>query len=255
MTAGSFPAAPAERRAIVVLKQHDVEKCSYEPGAARVLLDEEVYVLQFPVRQIGEVPASLQNIIDAGLARPGVVLVQSPFDADSYEDAELAPQRFALAKHMHFSTFCMHLGAKEVSVKQIVLRTRSGTSTADVKTQRLGQSAQVQGRIGELARFRAEMNLRDEFSGGPADVATAEKLLRRTGLWSDSSLRSLLDMRRDAKNQLRTRELALSLSNEAKTNLSVVGRLKVPAFVSLSAAYDRIAREQHDFTLTVVVRF
>ena len=52
-----------------------------------------------------------------------------------------------------------------------------------------------------------------------------------------------------------TRKLVLSLSSEAKSNLNVVGRLKVPAFVKLSAEYDRVVREQYDYTLTVLVRF
>ena len=40
------------------------------------------------------------------------MLVQSPYDPDTYEDASLAPQRFALAKLMYFSMLCMHLGAE-----------------------------------------------------------------------------------------------------------------------------------------------
>jgi len=47
----------------------------------------------------------------------------------------------------------------------------------------------------------------------------------------------------------------ISLSSEAKSNLNVVGRLKIPAFVKLSADYDRVVKEQQDYTLTVVVRF
>lgn len=101
MTTGTFPEDPSIRKAVLVLHDHDIERCSYEPGAAQALLDEEAFVLQFPLRSQGSHPASLQNILDAGLARPGNVLVQSPYDVDSYEEAALAPQRFALAKHMY----------------------------------------------------------------------------------------------------------------------------------------------------------
>jgi hypothetical protein len=255
MATGSFPSDPSSRKAVLVLQEHDIEKCAYEPGAAQALLDEEAYVLQFPLRTQGEIPVALQNIVDAGLARPGNMLVQSPYDIDSYEEAALAPQRFALAKHMYFSTLCMHLGAKEVVVEQIDLRTRSGKSTLDVKGERLGASAQVSVETEELEKFRAQMHLRDEFEGGPADVAAAERLLRRTGLLADPNMRTLVEMRRDGANQLKTRKLVLSLSSEAKSNLNVVGRLKVPAFVKLSAEYDRVVKEQQDYTLTVVVKF
>ena len=149
----------------------------------------------------------------------------------------------------------MHLGAKEVSVEQIDLRTRAGKSTLDIKGERLQASAQLTVENQELERFRAQLNLRDEFAGGPADVVAAERLLRRTGLWSDPNMRTLLEMRRDGTNQLLTRKLVLSLSSEAKNNLSVVGRLKIPAFVKLSGKYDRVVQEQYDYTLTVLVRF
>lgn len=219
------------------------------------MLDEEAHVLQFPVRAHDDAPTALRNIVDAGLARPGNVLVLSPYDADTYEEAALAPQRFALAKHMYFSTLCMHLGAKEVVVEQIELRTRSGKSTLEVKGERMGAGAQ--GTVGaeDLEKFRAQMNLRDEFEGGRADVVAAERLLRSTGLWADANMRTLIEMRREGANQLKTRKLVLSLSSEAKSNLNVVGRLRIPAFVKLSAEYDRVVKEQQDYTLTVVVKF
>lgn len=255
MTTGSFPDDPGSRKAILILQQHDLEKCAYEPGAAQSLLDEEAYILQSPVRPQGEVSTALRNIVDSGLARPGTMLVQSPFDPNTYEEASLAPQRFALAKHMYFSTLCMHLGAKEVSVEQIDLRTRAGKTSVDVKGERLGASAQASIEAEEIESFRAQLNLRDEFAGGAPDFAAAERLLRRTGLLADPNMRTLLEMRRDGANQLLTRKLVLSLSSEAKSNLNVVGRLKVPSFVKLSVEYERVVKEQHDYTLTVIVRF
>lgn len=255
MAAGSFPADPSSRKAILVLQQHDLERCAYEPDAAKALLDEEAYVLQFPVQEKDGMPVALKNIIDAGLARRGGVLVQSPYDSDAYEDASLAAQRFALAKHMYFSMLCMHLGAKEVSVEQIDLRTCEGNTTLNVSGDRVDGSAQTTINSHELENFRAQMNLRDEFVGGDPDVVAAERLLRRTGLWAEPNMRTLLEMRREGSNQLLTRKLKLSLSSEAKSNLNVVGRLKIPAFVKLSGEYGKVVREQCDYTLTVLVRF
>lgn len=255
MATGSFPENPGSRKAILILQQHDLEKCAYEPGAAQSLFDEEAYVLEYPLRPLGEVSTALENIVDANLARPGTVLVQSPFDSNAYEEASLAPQRFALAKHMYFSTLCMHLGAKEVTVEQIDLRTSSGKTSVDVKGERLGGSAQVTLDAENLETFRAQMNLHDVFTGGPADVVAADRLLRRTGLLNDPNMRTLVEMRRDGANQLKSRRLVLNLSSEAKSNLNVVGRLNVPSFVKLSVEYDRVVREQHEYTLTVFVKF
>lgn len=255
MATGRFPDDPGNRRAVLVLREHDIEKCAYEPGAAQALLDEEAYVLPFPIRMQGAVPLALRNILDGGFARPGNILVQSPYNVDAYEEAALAPERFALAKHMYFSKLCMLLGAKEVVVEQIELRTRSGKSALNVKGERPEGSAQVTVEREELDKFRAQMHLRDQFEGGPADIVAAEQLLRQTGLLADPKMQALVEMRRDHANRLKMRELVLSLSSEAKSNLNVVGRLKVPTFVRLSAEYDRGVKEQHDYTLTAVVRF
>lgn len=255
MPTGSFPSDPAKRRAILILQKHDVEKCFYEQGAAKALLDDEVHILQLPARPESEISTALQNILDAGLARPRSMLVQSPYDSDTYEEASLAPQRYALAKHMLFSTFCMRLGAKEVSVDQIENQTRTGKVTLEVKGKRLGSSAELTVEQKEIAKIAVQMNLRYEFTGGPPDLGGAEQLLRRTGLWADSGMRSLLEMRSDGSNQLLTRKLVLSLSNDAKSNLKVVGRLKLPAFIKLSAELDRVVHEQYDFTVTEIVRF
>ncbi len=255
MATGSFPDDPSSRKAILVLHEHDIEKCTYEPNAAQALLDEEAYVLPFPLQLHGDAPLALRNIVDAGLVRPGSMLVQSPYDSDSYEEAALAPQRFALAKHMYFSRLCMHLGAKEVVVEQIDLTTRSGKTSLDVKGERHGVGGQVGIRTEELEKFRAHMHLRDEFEGGAANIDAADGLLRRTGLVNDLNLRTLIEMRRDNSNPIKSRKLVLNLSSETKNNLNVVGRLKVPAFIKLSAEYDRVMKEQQDYTLTVVVKF
>jgi hypothetical protein len=255
MTTGLFPSDPGSRKVILVLHQHDVEKCLYEPGAAQLLLDDEAYVLQSPILPQTPIPAALQKILDAGLARPGSVLVQSPYDPDDYADLLLALQRYALAKQTYFSMFCMHLGAKEVTVEQIDLRTRSSTMTLRTQAGGLGRNAQLAIESEELAKFRNQMNLHDEFAGSPPDVTAAEGLLRRTGLWADPSMRTLLEMRRGGANPLATRKLVLSLSSEVKGYLSVVGRLTIPPFIKLSAEYGRVVREEYEYTSTVLVRF
>lgn len=257
MTTGSFPVDPSSRKAILILTTHDIEKCGYEPDAAQPLLDHEAYVLHFPLlsQEKAKAPLALQNIDAAGLIRPGNMLVQSPYDVESYEEVALAPQRFALAKHMYFSTLCMHLGAKEVIVEQIDLRTLTGKTRLNVKGERPVAGAQLSVDTEKLEQFRAQLHLRDEFEGGAPNIELAERLLRKTGLFWDPNMRSLFEARRDGGNRMKTRELTLSLSSEARNNLNVVARLKVPSFVKLSADYDNVLKEHRDYTLTVVVRF
>lgn len=67
-------------------------------------------------------------------------------------------------------------------------------------------------------------------------------------------MKSLLDMRR-GENMLKKRTLIINLSNEAKSNMNVAGRLKVPAFVNHQADYSRIIDEQYSYELTMEVQF
>jgi len=239
-----------------VLNEHDIEKCAYELDHAELLVADEAYVLPFPVPRSPDHPVALKNILNAGLARPGCLLIQSPFEPNTYDDAETATERFALTKHVYFSEFCMYLGAREVSVDQIDLRTASGRSSLLLKGEKPGVvSGAITATSEELDRFRAQLSLRDEFTGGAPELERAERHLRHRGLWSDPSMHSLLDMRRSESNHLLTRTLTITLSSESKRNLDVVARLRVPAFVRLSANYNKIIQNQSEFTLTVTVRF
>lgn len=255
MATGSFPRDPGERRVIVVLKQDDIERCSYEPGAEKTLCDDEVHVLESPARPQHDPPLALQRILDSDLARPGWVLVQSPFDSDTYVEASEAPRRFALAKHMYFSELCRLLGAREVNVEQLDARTKTSKSTFDIKGERAGTRARVTVLDESLERLRAEMHLRDVFAGGPANVEAAEELLRKRCLLADPNMVALVEMCRSGSNRLVRRQLVLNLSSEARSNLSVAGRLKLPAFVNLSADFSRVISEQHEYGLTVSVDF
>jgi len=241
----------------MVLDQHDLDRCEYEPHASKLLLDDEAYILSVPIGRQDPIPAALQNIIDSDLARAGKMLVQSPFDHDCYVEAECAAQSFALAKHLHFSIVCKILGAKEVRVEQINLRTSKSSMSANCEGMILVNGIPVYGTAtGEsesLQRLRAQLTLSNKYAGGEPDVEAAEQYLRCFRLFGDMSMRSILEMRRGS-NQLIEHKLVLSLSNEAKSNLKVAARLMVPA-VSLSAKFSRVVEDGHDYTITVLVRF
>lgn len=255
MSTGTFPPDPLSRKAVYVLQQHDIEKCAYEPGSGQILLDEEAYVLPFPIVISDDSPTALQNIIHADLARPGRVLVQSPFDPNNYEDAADAPQRFALEKHMLFARLCGLLGATEVSVEQIDLRSRSTKISINAGGEVLDKGGQVEATLDEVEQLRTKMTLSHKFKGAPPNVEAARNLLRKYRLGSDPGMRGLVDMMEDGGNQMVEQKLTISLSSEAKNNLSVIARLTLPSFVKLSAEYDRVTKEQYDLSLTVLVKF
>lgn len=253
MTASTWPNEPYHRKAVLVLNQKDIDALRYKEGGADLLLNEEVYILPFSLRNSNPV---VQDLIDSGLVQQDAVLIQSPFDKDRYENSKQAMERFALDKHLHFSTLCMNLGARAVTVEQIEKK-----NTEDKKTYSLqgGQSMRGTGGVKiedeEVASFCNKLTLQDTFQGGSPDVPAAEEHLRRTGLIGDADMRSLLDLRRNPNNLLTSRKLQLNMTSEVKRNFNVLASLNIPAYLDLEAGYDRHLREQTEFTLTVKVDF
>ena len=111
----TWPDEPHRRKTVLVLNQQDIDALHYEEGGADLLLNEEVYILSSSLQESNPV---IQDLVDSGLVQPGAVLIQSPFDKNIYENSMQALRRFALDKHLHFSTLCMYLGARAVTIEQ-----------------------------------------------------------------------------------------------------------------------------------------
>jgi hypothetical protein len=252
MTTGAFPDDPSARRAVVVLEQHEIENCSRK-GDTQILMDPQTHVLVYPITD-DDVGSALTNILDAGLNRPGTVLIQSPFDLDEYVDAAEASQQFALAKHTLFSNFCQLLGATRVSITQMDIITNGSLTTIMVDGGR--RYAAAEGSLEKTANdsLCSRLSLVDEYKGDKPNVEEAEKLLRSSRLGGDPNMKSLLQARKAAGNPLTKRTLTLNLSTEADKNLKVVGRLQLP-LAAFGAEYASAVKQTKEYTLTVEVWF
>ncbi len=119
----TWPNEPHRRKTVLVLNQQAIDALRFEEGGADLLLNEEVYILPSSLKEANPV---VQDLIESGLVQPGAVLIQSPFDKNIYGNSIQAVERFALAKHLHFSKLCMNLGAREVTVEQIEFKNTEG---------------------------------------------------------------------------------------------------------------------------------
>lgn len=252
MTIGAFPADPSGRRAVVVLDQHEIENCSRK-GETQILTDPQTHVLVYPITD-NNVGQALTNILDAGLDRPGTVLIQSPFDLDEYVDAAEASQQFALAKHTLLSNFCQLLGATRVSVTQMDIVTNGSVKT--MKADGGHRVATAEGSLEKTANdsLWSQLSLVDEYKGYEPDVEAAEKLLRSSRLAADPNMKSLLQARKAAGNPLTKRTLTVNLSTEANKNLKVVGRLHLP-MAAFGAEYASAVKQTKEYKLTLEVLF
>ncbi len=252
MTMGVFPEDPSDRRALLVLEQHDIENFSRK-GETQLLTDSLTHVLACPIIE-DKGNQALSNILEAGLNRPGTILIQNPFNLDEYADAVDAIEQFALAKHMFLSNFCQLLGATKVSVTQLDIVTNGETQTIKVNGGRLDISAKGSVEQSVNDNVCSQLSLIDEFGGGDPNLEAAEKLLRSTRLSGDPNMRSLLQARKVAGNPLTRRTLTVNLSTEANKNLKVLGRLKLPA-ATFGVEYESALKQTKIYTLTLEVLF
>ena len=258
MATGPFPEDAQRRKAIFVLGRPEIDRCEYTEGGPDLLLNEEIHILEYPLQDASGI---VQDIDDRGLVRPGAVLVQSPFDGDRYESVMEARNLFALEKRYHFSTFCMHLGARRVAIEEIWLR--KGEETKTWKAEVGGGISKFVASVGAKANQDEcdieewRLILVDTFKGEQGSLKDAEKLLRQTNLFGDPSMSELLKMCRSRNNQLRSRTLTLNLSSEVTRKLNVIGGLQIPRFVKvkLEAGYERVVHEHSEYKLILNICF
>ena len=258
MSEHDFPSVHGARRAVVILKKNDIRSCrddlSYEEK--QFLYDDEAFVLEYPPPQdTQDLPRALTNIIDSDLARPGLVLVQSPYDRDAYVELDKAAEAFAIEKMRHFSRLCQLLGAKFVEAEQVEIKRGNECAVYNVKANAGPLKAEGKVTMDEEESLSRKFSIRSVFIGKTPDVDAAERFLRSKNLYGDTVMRQLLEQCSDDSNPLLKQEVTISLSSETKSSLGVVGKLNLPNKFGISSDYKRIATSMEEYSLTLLVRF
>lgn len=249
MTLDELP--PKKRKAILVISPHELDRLEYTPNGSELLLNEQIHLL---------VPSyvttsNLEEKLDSnGFLEPGTLLIQSPYDTSDYVILDKAPSTFALTKYLHFTTLCGLLGAREVTVEQIEVKTVAGKQVfkGSIDSPYTNGSIEVSDRTFE--EIRNNIKLQSKFDGSEPNLEEAEAHLRQYQLLNDISMKSLIDQRK-GKNPIKSRELTLSLSEDSKRNLQVATDIKIPVYASLQAQIEKVRKEAYEFTLMMRVEF
>lgn len=255
MTDKPWPDEPSRRKAVLVLNQDDIEALRYEDGGDIFLTNEEVHILSSHPAQPG--PAE-QALIDQGVVTSGTVLIQNPFDKSLYYRESEAMEQIALAKLLHFSTLCGHLGAREVKVEQIRLKREDRKENFSVKG---GIPVAASGKL-DLERedwnsFAHRLSLTHEFDGGEPNIQAATEFLQRTSLSSETIMQDMLN-KAQIHNKSKSAKFNLNLTTEGHQNLKVLANLDLKATklpISLETSYDRKKHQQTEYDLTIAVKF
>ncbi len=243
---------PMNRKAILILLPEQLTRLEYEPKGNELIVNDQLHILSLTDDLEGSLVDRLES---SGLLEPGNLLIQNPYDTSDYAVVDRASSTFALAKYFHFTTLCGLLGAREVIVEQIEIKTSKGRKLFKGALDAWGIKGNIKGQSNTFEEMRNNIKIKSTFDGGKPDIRAAESYLRQYQLLSDVSMKSLTDQRKGS-NPIKTRELILSLSEESKKTLSVVSGLTIPNSLSnIQAKIKGIQQETHEFTLTIKVEF
>jgi hypothetical protein len=140
-----------------------------------------------------------------------------------------AEAEYSLAKHLYFTRFCQHLGAREITVEKAVCRTSIRELAAEVGSD-TSQKAKglVKAEFKESDDFALKEKLLAKLPGGERNRKAAVEWAEKKGIISDKTVEFLLDSASDENNPLGSFDFVLELTNDAQKNLDVAAKLEFP---------------------------
>ncbi len=241
----------SRRKVILVLKESDIENLFFEDGGNDILINDEVYVLPYSPEAKG--------LINEELVSPGSALIQNPFDKNIYYHESEAIDKIALAKWLHFSKICAHLGAREVKIEEIKMNEKNREDKIAVE----GGALLIANAKANLSKkhflsFAQGLSLSYEFDGGQANIQSAIEILQQTGLSRDDIMTSLVKTAQIPNNKVRKFKFNLNLTTEAHQNLEILANLNIIATripIFLKGKYSKKNSVKTQYSLAISVKF
>lgn len=240
-----------QKKVLLVLDRVDIERLNYESEGSDLLLNDEVHIIEYNAEKSYPL---LDSLRDRNLLNKGEILIQSPYDQNRYAAVDNAVQDFALEKHFAFLNFCNSLGAIEIQIEQLDIKTEEASTSASVEGKILKAKPNVKIDKNSYEQLTKKLSVHDKYKGGEPDLKAAEKLLREKRLFGDSNMTSLLEIRRSS-NPIKSRTVKLSLTDESQTNLRIAASMKIPVYLSIDASYQKAVKKRIEYDLSLKVTF
>jgi hypothetical protein len=165
-----------------------------------------------------QVAAMRELLVASDQLIPRALLVKNPYEAASYEFAELAVEAFVSTKYHALANVARLLGAKQVRFIEAKADRNTSSFGAELKARIPigGGQAKVDRQIAKKLEARLEGQM--SFPGGEAAIDDALAYLRRRNLANDHQLRDLVEMRTGG-NRITEYKVTFSGTREATANL------------------------------------
>jgi len=185
---------------------------------------------------------------------PGDILFKHPFLPDAYVSASLSEQEFFKQKLKCFASICQELGAKSVSghAEWIDSKEMECGFGGDITIKVVSLNASYVS--SEKSRIEKSYYLRQNYAGGTADVAKAEQLARRYGLWNDFDVRDLIESR-SRNNSILSQDVRIALSTELNKTKEIAFSLNAVKIFKLSGSIKDDMSHLNNVSITLQVGF
>lgn len=244
---------PLARRRLIVLREAEYDKASYE--APDLVNEAETWVVNYD--QAVETLADslvLSRLAQQRLLRPDELYLLSPYD-DSYVLAADAEELFSLRKFEIFTSLCSLLGATRVVAQRVDIETSTEHQQVDLTVARGPVTAKANASRDLRESMARRFSLTTSFEAGEPRLEQAAELLNCHGLSEDSTMRGLLDLFRQGGSRVTSQEVVLKLTSEASRELKAAASLKIPAVLAISASFKDLRVNIQEILVELQVTF
>ncbi|BAU32059.1 hypothetical protein [Microcella alkaliphila] len=200
MSAGTVDEGQRMPRSVLVAADELYLKISDSPRDVGLLDDLHAMVVPYSIQpsfHSDEIIKVRQHLLRTGKLVPGSLLIQNPYDRESYEFAESAIEAFASAKYHAMANVARLLGATEVQFKEARVETRQKEWAFGVKGGIKAVDADGDASSQVKDQIKAQLHGQLTFPGSRPRVLEALEYMKRRNLSDDRQLRDLVDMRDD----------------------------------------------------------
>lgn len=258
----NLEANPYRRRVLLVLREHELEELKSSKQAKELLAPDEISYYKYDEDEVFNNPPEspiLLDLIEKDLLRPGKILVQNPFEMDSYGFLEEALPQFAVRKNYLFLELCQLLGAKKVEVSQVDIASnqskQSVEASAQAGTPKGRLSGGMEGKFTAHEKLENLLKMNATFEGGEAQVDAAKKLIHKYKLSRDENFMNLLNLRSNMNNEVKERSLKINISSESKRNIELAANIDLSLFFGIKAEASMEKEGYFDVELLAHVEF
>lgn len=243
-----------KRRLVLVASDVQVDGLEHDKEGLELLKNQEVTIM--PIKN-AEIFDSQFNILGGIRPQPGMLLLMSPYDDNTYVEVSDARSLIAIEKASLTLRFCSLLGVKSVAVKNIKIVDTENHKELTFDAQNNTVKGSLTAKKSEIDNIKNKIKVSASFTGGKPNFEKAEQLLKTSRLLSDQLLKHLLEMVKDSQdteNKINEITQEVSLTQSLQKTFELVAKINFPSgFVG--GNFKSVVKEKIEIFLSLVIKF